>query len=83
MPTSTMTAPGLTMSRVMRRALPMAGTMKSASRTTAARSGVREWHTVTVALPKGEAAESSMAMGLPTMLLRPMTTARLPAGERP
>ena len=83
MPTSTMTAPGLTMSRVMSLALPMAGIRKSASRVTAPRSGVREWHTVTVALPKGVWAASSMAMGLPTMLLRPTTTAFLPAGDRP
>ncbi len=37
--------------------------------------GVREWHTVTVAL----CCRSRFATGTPTMLLRPMTTACLPA----
>ena len=50
-----------------------------ASRVMAARSGVREWHTVTVP----SAWVSSIAMGLPTMLLRPSTTHRFPAGEMP
>ena len=34
-------------------------------------------------VPKGDWEANSMAMGLPTMLLRPMTTAILPTGERP
>ena len=36
---------------------------------------MREWHTVTVAFSRN----SKSAMGLPTMLLRPSTTARRPA----
>ena len=44
-----------------------------------AKSGVLEWHSVTVP----SAWVSSAAMGLPTMLLRPSTTHRFPAGEMP
>ena len=52
----------------------MAATTTSARPTSAARSRVREWQTVTVA----SAAVSSTAIGLPTMLERPSTTARAP-----
>ena len=55
----------------------MAATRISASRQTAARSGVLEWQMVTVAC----SCSSSMATGLPTMSLRPTTTARL-SGDR-
>ena len=46
----------------------------SASRHTAGRSTVREWHMVTVQ----SALSSSIAIGRPTSALRPTTTARLP-----
>src|SRR5665213_3635673 len=52
----------------------MAATRMSAVRHTAGRSAVREWHMVTVQ----SALTSNMAMGRPTMALRPITTARLP-----
>ena len=75
MPTSMTVAPGLTKSRVIMPARPMAATRMSARRQTPGRSCVFEWQTVTVAL----ALISSMAAGLPTMSLRPTTTASRPA----
>ena len=75
MPTSTTTAPSLTNSRVTKPGRPMAATRMSASRQIAGRSFVFEWQTVTVA----SRAVSSAAIGLPTMSLRPSTTARRPA----
>ena len=62
------------MSAVIKRGLPMAATRISARRVCAARSAVRLWQMVTVAF----SCKSSSAMGLPTMLLRPTTTASLP-----
>ena len=59
--------------------LPIAATSTSASRVTAASSRVREWQTVTVA----SACISSSAIGLPTISLRPSTTARRPASSTP
>ena len=47
----------------------------SARRHSAARSRVREWHMVTVAL----ACWSSSEIGLPTIMLRPRTTALAPS----
>ena len=79
MPTSITMAPGLTMSAVNVHARPTAATTMSAWRVCRARSGVALWHTVTVAL----ACSSSMAMGLPTVLLRPITTACLPRSGTP
>ena len=75
MPTSTTAAPGLTMPAVTVDARPTAATTMSACRTWAARSRVALWQIVTVAL----AASSIIAIGLPTVLLRPMTTACAPA----
>jgi hypothetical protein len=74
MPTSITIAPGLTMSprSVSRR--PVATTTMSACRVCTPRSGVALWVTVTVAL----ACSSISAIGLPTVLLRPITTACLP-----
>ena len=74
MPTSSTTAPGLTISAVSTLRLPTAATITSACRVMAAKSGVRLWQMVTVA----SCASSINAMGLPTILLRPMTTACLP-----
>ena len=54
--------------------LPMAATRISAVWQTAGKSGVREWQMVTVACW----CNSRNAMGLPTMSLRPTTTACLP-----
>ena len=54
---------------------PIAATRMSASRATRGRSAVREWQIVTVAWR----CSSSSAIGLPTMSLRPMTTACAPA----
>ena len=74
MPTSITTAPGLTMSAVSTLRLPTAATTTSAWRVKAPRSTVALWQMVTVAF----FASSISAIGLPTMLLRPMTTACLP-----
>ena len=62
---------------VLRR--PTAATTTSAWRVCTARSGVALWQIVTVAL----ACNSSSAIGLPTVLLRPMTTACLPRRSTP
>ena len=79
MPTSITTAPGLIISPVTMRGLPVATTRTSARRVWLARSRVFEVQTVTVALRPS----SMIAMGLPTMLLRPTTTASLPARSAP
>ena len=68
-------APGLTNSIVTNAGRPIAATRMSASRATEANATVREWQIVTVACR----CSSSSAIGLPTMSLRPMTTARAPA----
>ena len=65
--------------RVTRPGEPTAAISTSASRQTAARSRVREWQWVTVAL----AASSSWASGLPTRIERPSTTARAPSSSAP
>ena len=75
MATSMTTAPSFTMSAVIRPTRPTADTRMSACRVMAARSGVLEWQTVTVP----SCWSSSMAMGLPTMLLRPSTHTPLSA----
>ena len=76
------TAPGLIQSPRIICGLPTAATSTSASRQTPARSRVRECAIVTVAL----APRRSCAIGRPTMMLRPTTTACAPAsfdaGER-
>ena len=71
MPTSITTAPGLTMSAVTNFAWPMATIRMSAARVTAGRSRVRLWQTVTVASPPWPRCMSMIAIGLPTMSLRP------------
>jgi len=73
-PTSTTTAPAATNEAPTSPARPAATTSTSAVDVTAARSTVREWHTVTVA----SRASSSCATGLPTTAERPTTTARRP-----
>jgi len=70
---------GLTISRVMKPGRPMAATRMSAWRVTAPRSRVFEWQMVTVAFW----CSSNMAAGLPTMSLRPTTTACWPAMGMP
>ena len=75
MPTSTTVAPGLTKSGVTNPAGRWRRPGCRRARDTAARSGVFEWQIVTVA----SRCSSSSAIGLPTMSLRPMTTACLPA----
>ena len=79
MPTSMTIAPGLIMSPVTRRGLPVATTSTSARRVCPARSRVREVQMVTVALRWS----SMSAIGLPTMLLRPTTTASRPSSATP
>src|ERR671922_2228789 len=74
-PTSITTAPSFTQSPRTSPARPTAATSTSARRHTAARSRVREWQVVTVAL----AASSSAASGLPTRSERPTTTASAPS----
>src|SRR5262249_48702107 len=75
MPTSTTIAPRLTISAVISFGLPAATTRISAWRVIEPRSGVLELQMVTVA----PFCKSSNAMGLPTMLLRPTTTAWRPS----
>ncbi len=79
MPTSITVAPGLTMSAVTNFALPMATMRMSAVRQISGRFLVRLWQTVTVASPPGPRCMSMMAMGLPTISLRPSTTTLAPA----
>ena len=75
MPTSTTAAPGFTNSRVTNAARPIAATRMSADAATSGNAAVREWQIVTVALR----CSSIIAIGFPTMSLRPITTARAPA----
>mmetsp|Transcript_786 Transcript_786/g.2014 ORF Transcript_786/g.2014 Transcript_786/m.2014 type:complete len:213 (+) Transcript_786:1625-2263(+) len=74
MPTSITAQPGLSQAPCTNLGRPHAATTMSASRMKCSGSGVRECTTVTVALRSCK----SMAAGVPTMLLRPTTTARLP-----
>ena len=74
MPTSMTTAPFFTQSAVTRRGLPTDAIRISASAQISSIFLVLEWHMVTVALR----FNSSCATGFPTILLRPMTTARRP-----
>ena len=74
-PTSTTTAPGATISPRTSAGRPAAAITSSPSRTTAPRSTVRVWQTVTVACSR----RSSSASGFPVMLLRPTITARRPS----
>ena len=67
------------MSGVTSPARPTAATRMSARRVCSARSTVREWQIVTVAC----SARSSIAIGLPTISLRPITTASLPFSSTP
>ena len=69
-PTSTTVAPGFTQSARTISGRPTAAIRTSASRQAAARSRVREWQTVTVAL----AFTSRLAIGRPTRIERPITT---------
>mmetsp|Transcript_38289 Transcript_38289/g.120884 ORF Transcript_38289/g.120884 Transcript_38289/m.120884 type:complete len:208 (+) Transcript_38289:104-727(+) len=78
-PTSMMAAPGFTQSPLTNSAMPTAATMMSASRMIFSGSGVRLCTTVTVASRRCR----SMAAGMPTMLERPTTTARLPEISTP
>src|SRR5206468_988265 len=73
-PTSMTTAPGFTIWAVTSLGLPAATTRMSAWRVIAPRSGVLELQMVTVA----PLCKSRSAIGLPTMLLRPTTTACRP-----
>jgi hypothetical protein len=74
MPTSITVAPSPTQSPRIISGRPTAATRISAERQSAGRSVLREWAIVTVQ----SAASSKAASGLPTMLERPTTTARLP-----
>ncbi len=74
-PTSITAAPGFTNAFVTNPGRPIAATRISASAASLGRSAVREWATVTVACR----CSRSSAIGLPTMSLRPMTSARAPA----
>ena len=75
MPTSITAAPGFIQSPRTISVRPMAAIRISAWRTTAGRSRVREWHTVTVAFRP----ISSNAAGIPTIFERPSTTAFAPS----
>src|SRR5699024_10799411 len=79
MPTSMTTAPSLTISGVIKPALPTAATRISARRQTSSRCCVRLWHMVTVPWR----CSSSILIGLPTMFDRPTTTHSLPLGSMP
>ena len=73
-PTSSTAAPGLIHADLTISAFPTAATTMSARETMGAGSAVRECTTLTVASRRC----SSMATGVPTMLLRPMTQALRP-----
>ena len=77
LPTSITVAPGLIQSPLIKRGLPTATTRMSARRHSSARSRVLECATVTVQL----SPINSAAIGLPTMLERPTTSARAPASD--
>ena len=68
-------APGFIMSPVIRPLCPAATTRISACRVNSASFGVRLWQEITVPF----ARRSIMAMGFPTMLLRPTTVQTLPS----
>src|SRR5947209_2620523 len=74
-PTSMTVAPGFTISGVTMAGFPIAATRISAIRVHAERSTVRLWQTITVAW----LLINIIATGLPTMSLRPSTTAQRPA----
>ena len=76
MPTSMTTAPGFTQSALTISGRPTAAMRISARRQIAGRSLEREWAIVTVALEFF--ATSSIAIGLPTIMDRPITTASAP-----
>src|SRR6266545_5161497 len=76
-PTSSSTAPGLTMSAVIRPADPAAAITMSPVRTTAARSVVPVWHWVTVAFSVRRV--NSSPIGRPAVTPRPTTTTCAPA----
>ena len=78
-PTSITTAPSETMSEVTNLGRPIATTRISALRVTEGRSAVRLCAMVTVAF----SSRRSLETGRPTILLRPMTTARLPLISTP
>src|SRR5262249_4984575 len=78
-PTSITTAPGLTHSPRTKPALPIATTRISARAASSLKLAVREWQIVTVAC----LSRSISATGLPTILLRPTTTAFFPLGSQP
>mmetsp|Transcript_38594 Transcript_38594/g.46686 ORF Transcript_38594/g.46686 Transcript_38594/m.46686 type:complete len:260 (+) Transcript_38594:83-862(+) len=78
-PTSMITAPGLIHSFLTICAWPQHAIMMSAVLTTASGFGVREWTMVVVA----SALFRSMAAGIPTILLRPTTTAFFPEISTP
>src|SRR5258708_5498824 len=71
------------MSPVTNSGLPIATMRMSADRVTLLMSRVREWQTVTVALPPGPSGSSKAAIGRPTMLERPTPTACAPLGSTP
>ena len=79
MPTSITVAPGRIISAVTKCGFPLAATKISPSRATSARFFVCVWQTVTVAWR----AISKCKSGLPTILLRPIITARLPSISMP
>src|SRR5882724_4802617 len=78
-PTSITTAPGLIQSPRTNRAFPIATTKTSARPTSSRKLAVREWQIVTVAC----FSSSISATGLPTILLRPTTTAFFPLSSQP
>ena len=75
------TAPGFTQSALTISGRPTAAMRMSARRQMAGRSLEREWAMVTVALEFFETNRS--AIGLPTIMLRPMTTASAPLVSMP
>ena len=78
-PTSITTAPSLTIRPVMNPGFPTADMRRSADRVFPARSLVFEWQTVTVA----PALRRRTAMGRPTSIDLPTTTASLPSTGMP
>ena len=79
MPTSITTAPGFTQSAPTRRGTPQAAMITSHSRASRGSSGVNLLVECTVASSRIRRT----AIGLPTMLLAPTTTQRLPRSSMP
>src|SRR5690606_40685176 len=79
MPTSITTAPSLTISAVRYKGRPRATTIISEVSVCFLISGVLLWQRITVASPGVDFRDSRILIGVPTILLRPITQQVFPA----